>query len=173
MTYSTARISFAALIAALCCGGLVCAPSPVYAQHAASGKSGLAHLRNGYQLEQDGELDAAIREYSRAIEADKSSPEGYLSRVSAYLKQKQYEKALKDSSTTIRLDPNLAEAFMVCAATYDAMKEPDKTLADTNRAIGIDPDLAPAYARRGHIRLGLKSYGQASTDFDAAIRLRP
>src|SRR4051794_17242988 len=108
-------------VAALCLEGLAALPMPAAAQHKAPRRSAMTHLRRGYDYEQEGDLGAAEQEYTLAIEADRSSPEGYLSRGDVFRKQRKYVRAVDDCTTAIGLDPRMAEAYMVRASAYEGL----------------------------------------------------
>ncbi|HEX2640817.1 MAG TPA: tetratricopeptide repeat protein, partial [Pyrinomonadaceae bacterium] len=71
----------------------------------------LAHQQQADASFARGDVDAAVVEYSRAIELQPSLSSAYFSRGRIYLMKGWYDKAVSDFSKSVELDPKDAAAF--------------------------------------------------------------
>jgi tetratricopeptide (TPR) repeat protein len=86
-----------------------------------------------------GEYEQAVAFYDKAIQK-KPSPQFYLSRSEAYLKQENTAAALEDLNTAINLDSSLIDAYNARASVYYIMEDYDSARSDYNQALSIDPE---------------------------------
>jgi tetratricopeptide (TPR) repeat protein len=90
--------------------------------------------KQGVAANKKGDLDEAIRLYSRAISLKSDSSALYYVRGRAYSQNEQYNKAVSDLSRAIALKPGYAEAFNHRGVTYVGKGDKQKALADFRKA---------------------------------------
>jgi tetratricopeptide (TPR) repeat protein len=88
----------------------------------------------GVAANKKGDLDEAIRFYSKAISLKKDSSALYYVRGRAYCQNGEYDKAVGDLSRAVTLKPGYAEAFNHRGVTYIGKGEKLKALADFRKA---------------------------------------
>jgi len=86
-----------------------------------------------------GNTDAALEDYSTAIQKNPDFDLPYINRGSIYQKREQYESALKDFTTAIKLDKLPSLALNNRGYLYQQWGKTDKAIKDFNNAIKADP----------------------------------
>jgi len=81
-------------------------------------KEAEAYLHLGNLYFDSGELEHAIRTYSKAIGLDPDYLDAYKSRGNAYYKSDNLELAIQDYSKAIELEPNFAGTYFIRGAAY-------------------------------------------------------
>jgi tetratricopeptide (TPR) repeat protein len=115
------------------------------------------------------QYEAAIADFTHAIELDPADVKPYFNRGLTYHALRQHEVVLADYTRAIELDPDLAEAYVSRGLTYRDLKQYETALTDLTRAIELDPDSVRAYVSRGLTYRDLKQYDMALTDFAHAL----
>jgi tetratricopeptide (TPR) repeat protein len=90
--------------------------------------------KQGVAANKKGDLDEAIRLYSKAIAVKTDSADLYFVRGRAYRQKDQYDAAIKDFDKAIALRPNFAEAYNHRGVTRIGKGEQDKARADFKKA---------------------------------------
>jgi len=90
--------------------------------------------KQGVAANKKGDLDEAIRFYSRAISLKSDSYALYFVRGRAYRQKDQYDKAVSDFTRAIALKPGYAEAYNHRGVTYIGKGDKQKALADFRKA---------------------------------------
>jgi len=90
--------------------------------------------KQGVAANKKGELDEAIRFYSKAISMKNDSSALYYVRGRAYCQNGEYDKAVGDLTRAVTLKPGYAEAFNHRGVTYIGKGEKQKALADFRKA---------------------------------------
>ncbi len=81
-----------------------------------------SYLRGrAHWLHKKGELDAALREYERAIALDPSSVYGYDYRADIFLYRGEYERAIEEYNRAIRTNPKYAAAYYSRGNAYEKL----------------------------------------------------
>lgn len=91
-----------------------------------------------------GEFDAAINDYSRAIELNPKEPTAFFSRAMAFLNKKNYRPAIADFDKVIELEPTESMAFFNRGVAYEKIAEFEKAAADMRKALELDAENEPA-----------------------------
>ena len=110
-----------------------------------------------------GQIDEALKDYSRAIELSPNNAAAYNNRGVAYRKKGKLDLAVKDYNKAIKLNPDDANAYSNRGNVYREKGEFNRAIDDTNAAIKLNPNCTEAYNNRG------AAYG-AKGDFDHAIK---
>ena len=90
--------------------------------------------KQGVAANKKGDLDEAIRCYSRAISMKTDSSALYYVRGRAYSENGDYDKAVSDLTRAISLKPGYAEAYNHRGVTYIGKGDKQKSLADFKKA---------------------------------------
>src|ERR1051326_2731496 len=126
-------------------------------------KQGLSHYKNG-------DLDGAIRDFTRAIEMNSrrmKTPHPNVGRRSLVA---DGGESSADESVEV-VDLFNAQAYYNRGVAWSDKGEIDRAIADFNRAIRIDPLCTKAYLRRGRCRHSKDDLDGALADFNKAITL--
>jgi hypothetical protein len=92
---------------------------------------------NGNSYYRQKKYDAAVNEYSKAIELDSSKVIAYSNRGAAYSAMGDYPKALADHSKAVALDPSYALGYYNRAMVYKGMDRREEAMADLQRVITL------------------------------------
>jgi tetratricopeptide (TPR) repeat protein len=100
----------------------------------------------------------AIRDYTKAIEADPNLADAYYNRGYVYIEMRKYKKAIADLDKAIELDAKYAPAYHVRGIAYFLKKKYTQAIADYDTAIELDPDNLRYYISRmsANFKLGYK-----------------
>jgi tetratricopeptide (TPR) repeat protein len=90
--------------------------------------------KQGVAANKKGELDEAIRCYSKAISMKNDSSALYYVRGRAYSQNGDYDKAVSDLTKAISLKSGYAEAYNHRGVTYIGKGDKQKALADFRKA---------------------------------------
>ena len=85
-----------------------------------------------------GEVDAALADYSKALEIKTDDPGLYVSRGKALFTKKSFDQSVKDYDKAIELAPKTAVAFLNRGASYEKLGEVQKALSDYKSAADLD-----------------------------------
>jgi Tfp pilus assembly protein PilF len=130
-----------------------------------------AYLGRGLIFDEQGRLDRAFDDYSKAIALVPSYYKAYINRAIVYSKMGQTEKAIADYDKVISLNPYSYEAYNNKGLIYSNAGSFDRAIAQYNSAIGIDPNDPLAYANRGLAYSLLGEPRPAFEDLNRAIEL--
>ncbi|HVN64647.1 MAG TPA: tetratricopeptide repeat protein [Candidatus Binataceae bacterium] len=149
---------------------MIAAGIPAYA-------GGLDNMRAGVAARERGDHAEAIRDFTRALEADDLSIVAkaivYNDRGLAYEAERQYDRAIADYNAALGLKPDFAEVYVNRGKAFAEKGEYDRVISDFSAAIRLNHESADAYENRGTAYLLKGEFDKAISDFDNAIRLRP
>jgi tetratricopeptide (TPR) repeat protein len=149
------------------------------------------HVNKGVQLQGEGELEAAIENYTRAIDVSPDSALAYYNRACAEREMGDLESALadyradlwsfegdyagaiRDFTRVIELDPVRTDAFIGRGIANMEMGEHSSALSDYTRAIAIDPYSVAAFINRADLKIRTRNLEGAINDYSQAIRIEP
>lgn len=134
----------------------------------------LVHILRGNSYLSGQNYEAALEDYSQALDSNYAYA-AYSNRSLIYmLVQKDYEKALVDLTKAIALQPPASTSeglYNNRAVTYILSGEQQKALDDLNHAIDINPRFAFPYVNRALVYLLKQNYEQARVDLVSALAL--
>jgi tetratricopeptide (TPR) repeat protein len=150
-----------------------------------------SHMQRGIELAQQKNFDAAVAEFTKAIEANPKDPRGYTNRGTAYRASNppRLPDAYADFSKAIEVAPKDEVAYrergmtVVMQNQFDAalvdfnkaidLNQWDKAVADFTTAIQKQPDDPQNYDRRAWANRNLKNYDAAVSDYTLLIEKNP
>ncbi len=119
-----------------------------------------------------GEVEAAIKAYSDAIEMDPLYSVAYTNRGILYGYKGEYDLAIKDFNMAIELNPNNFFAYNNRGNAYDKIGNSDRAIEDFNKAIKLKSDYVKAYNNRGNAYRKKGEFDKALADLDTGISLK-
>lgn len=106
----------------------------------------------GYNNHQSHDVFEAIENYTKAISYDNKYVVAFISRGSAYVDKKEFQKAILDYNNAIEIDSNNSQAYAYKGRLYYELKKYNEAIKNFNKAIELDSNMAYAYYNRGLIR---------------------
>ncbi|HEX9963962.1 MAG TPA: tetratricopeptide repeat protein [Allosphingosinicella sp.] len=113
----------------------------------ASGKAG-AHLGDGLERAWNGDLEAAIAEFDRAVALAPRSSAAHLNRGLAWRSRGDLDRALADLDRAVRFGPQSARAYYHRSVILRERGDVRRARADEARAVELDPDFARVVGAR-------------------------
>ncbi|NEP89685.1 MAG: tetratricopeptide repeat protein [Okeania sp. SIO2C2] len=139
-------------------------PNPVKAERIF--EKGIENANNGNQ-------QAAIAAYDKAIQLNPNEEEYYYKRGNAYYNLENYQKAIANYSKVINLNPSHVNAhFNRGTARYDT-QDYAGAINDFTQVLRLKPQDAEAFYKRGLVHYSSQNYPAAIQDHTQAIRLQP
>ncbi|MDD4980945.1 MAG: tetratricopeptide repeat protein [Candidatus Omnitrophica bacterium] len=132
-----------------------------------------AHNSIGTVYLQEGDIEAAIKEFDTAIRLDPAYDLTYNNRAGAYFYKGELDKAISDYDNAIKINPVYAEAYNNRGMAYKNKNEPDKAISDYDNAIKINPVYAEVYYNRANAYVTKGNLTGAISDYDMAIKINP
>ena len=117
-------------------------------------------------------VDAAIDDFSKAIELKPDYAKPYVNRGLAHISKDDLDKAIADFNAAVKLQPELAEAYNNRGIAYEKKHEVNKAIADFTKAIQLKSDYAEAYNNRGNVYDDKGDFDKAIVNFDTAIKFK-
>ncbi|HVP29997.1 MAG TPA: DUF4034 domain-containing protein [Myxococcota bacterium] len=133
---------------------------------------GKIHRERASQLSQSHQEDAALAEYTRAV--DLGPAEFALrDRAELLLARGLAGEALSDLNRAIALDPGVTGSYALRARAHAALGRRDRALNDLDRALELDPLEPEARDARASVRIELSDWAGAEDDLSLATRYEP
>jgi tetratricopeptide (TPR) repeat protein len=117
-------------------------------------------------------FEAAIADFSKAIELNPGNFHSYQNRGLARSLTGNKDEAIQDFSTAIKINPNLPEAYFNRAKMYTALDEHQLAIDDYSVFLQIHPS-ADVYCLRANAYASINDYTAAINDYTQAITLDP
>jgi serine/threonine-protein kinase len=124
--------------------------------------------RGSEQLKSDN-LQAAIANYSQALQADPNNAEALFQRGAAYGEAGDYQKAIADLDRAIRLRPRHAPSYFQRGNARYRLSDARGAIEDYDRALTYDGNLVQAYLNRGNVRGDIGDDRGAIEDYNRVI----
>lgn len=153
---------------------------------AKKGNAAAEHATKGIELVGQKQYDAAVAEFSAAIQADPKNGRWYANRGAALRaagmaiagtdqgnSQAKLQQALADCAKAIELTPNDYFGYMERSQVELSLYQYDAALADANKTIELKADEPTGYKFRGFAYIGLTQWDKAIADFSSAIEKKP
>ena len=133
----------------------------------------LAYIGRGDAYRRRGEMEAAIADYTKAIELKPDYAKTYVWRGYAYAVRHDDERAARDFAKAMEIDPRDPLPFSYRGLANLNRGSYDAAIADYNKAIGLRADNADDYANRALAYFFKNDFSRAIEDYNRAIELRP
>lgn len=126
------------------------------------------YLQNGISKHKQQDFKGAIKDYDKAIKAEKNNKDAYYNRGTCELALKDFKSAMSDFSKTIELDPKFAKAYYSRATVFVSQEKYVEALPDLDKTIELDPTVPNVLTLRGQIRAQIGNKKGACEDFNKA-----
>lgn len=171
-THNSIHVVMLSLLATVCCS--CTAPSTANATNNLAYKEYLA----GHRLNSAGKFKEAIPHLDKAIAADPTLADAFISRGFSYGKlgpnnRELLEHSLSDYAKAIALTPDEPHGYNNRGFTLLKLNEIDQAIADFDFALKLDPDAAYLLSNRGEAYLRKGELDKAISDTTRAIELNP
>ncbi len=139
-----------------------------------SPKKARPYNNRGLASKKEGNLDAALADFTRALELDPAYSDAYNNRGLIYKDRGEPGRAIEDYGRAISADAKFAPAYMNRGVAYKLMNDLEKAMEDYNRALAVSPRLAEAYYNRANLYRQLPGEAdKALGDYSRALELDP
>ena len=102
-------------------------------------------VKKAMEAAKKGNYDAAIAQWSAALEGSPDDPKLLCGRGSAYEGKGDYGKAVEDFSRAIEARPSFVYAYFERGVQYEMLDRYEDAIKDLSKAIELKPDYAVAY----------------------------
>jgi len=141
---------------------------------AESARAESSYLTDGFKHIRNNDPQAAINEFSKALEIDPNNGEAFAGRGFAYDLLGNSVAAIEDFQKSIELGFESAESYVLLGLNKMAMGESfEESIKSFTKAIELDPTNASAYGSRGFVYSKMDKFEDAINDFSISIRLAP
>lgn len=130
-------------------------------------------LQQAFNFFQQGQQEAALECFNKAIELNPAYVEAYSNRAVFYLHANEPEAAAADLSKAIELKPDYSDAYFYRGAAFEKLGQLHAALKDYDTAIALNPADAKSHNNKGTIKHKLEQYNDALESFNKVIELNP
>lgn len=131
------------------------------------------HFSRGKALLDEKSYDAAIAEYTEAININPQSSDSFANRGEAFRKKQDLERAVQDYTEAVRLNRQNYFALVNRADVYCQTSDFDRAFSDFNEVQKQKPDYDFLYEKRGGCYENRTMYDEAINDYNKALTLDP
>jgi len=133
----------------------------------------MALLQEGSTKQNQGDLDGAFADYSRAIQLDPKFALAFYNRGLIWETRNNVEEAIADYDQSLDLNPQLASAYYHRGSVKMEKSDLDGAIADYTRALDLNPKNALASSNRGLAEQTSGNVDAALLDYDQALAVDP
>jgi tetratricopeptide (TPR) repeat protein len=138
----------------------------------AFGQNAKAFVKAGQKFMVSLNYEAAMEQFSRAIDVDPNNSAGYVARAEAYEGMLKYDEAYKDLQKALVMAPKDVKILLGLGRVCNARMNFEEALGYLNRATAIDKRNTLVYPEKVTTLMGLKRYDQALKASDTALLLK-
>lgn len=131
------------------------------------------YYNRGNQYKDQGNLEQAIYDYSKAIKVNSKHAKAYYNRANSYVKQGKLSQAIEDYQKAVEINPQYTEAYYNMGNTYEKQGNLPQAIASYSRALETNPKYSAAYCNRGNVYQAQGNLQQALDDYNKAIEINP
>lgn len=132
----------------------------------------VAHANIANMYNRDGKLDAALKEYTIALQIH-DHPRTRSNVANVYRKQKLYEQSEAEYNHALQQNPDAKEAHFGLGVLYAELGKYDQAISSYTRALEIDPTYAEVNINFGALYMQLDNLDAALEQFDRALAIIP
>ena len=133
----------------------------------------LFYAARGYARAAEGDINAAIEDYSKALEKNPRYAPAVYNRGNAYFTLRHYDQAIGDYTKVLELDVTDAKALNNRGAAWFKKGNLQSAMANYAMGIAIAPDDPDLFLNRGKVYEALGDADKAREDFLQVKRLDP
>jgi len=137
----------------------------------------LSHYILGVYYEDLGDLDQAVQQYKKALEADPQSSLLHLNLASVFIKKNDPVLAIEELKKSVELAPETVEPHAILALVYAAQNNKDLAAVEytfaLKNAAKLEPKNIEIYKSLGAIYLQQKKLKEAESIFNLIVGLAP
>lgn len=133
-------------------------------------------LKSGTERAEEGDLAAALREYTKLVDVAPDFSGGFSNRANVLVGLKRYEEALGDYDRAMELAPLSMDAptlLLNRGVTRSVMGNRQGALADFNAGLTIDRFNLLLLANKGRVCVQLGRYDEAVAAYGAVVNRKP
>ena len=130
-----------------------------------------AYNNRGFARLRLAEVQAALKDFTQAIELNPNDALAWNNRGDVYLESGNLERALEDYAQAARLNPKNPKTFYYLGVIHSRLGNKEKALEDFTKAIELEREFAEAYQNRGIVHYELGYSQKADVDFHNAKNL--
>jgi len=143
----------------------------------ASAQSAADLFKRGVELHEDGLLDEAAAQISRAIELEPSNAYFKNELGLIQLDMGKFDEAVATLARAVELDPTLAAAHSGLGVAYNAKNDYAKSIESFRKALELtppeSPDISVIHNNIGQTHYLLRNFAEAETELRRALELDP
>ena len=122
----------------------------------------------GLAFAKKGELNAAIRDFDKALEFNPDYADALLNRGAVFTKKGELDAAIREFDHILKIKPDNAEALYNRGLAFAKKGELDAAIRDFDQALKFKPDYAKAlynrgltFAKKGELDAAIRNYNHA------------
>ncbi|MEB3281101.1 MAG: tetratricopeptide repeat protein [Lyngbya sp.] len=127
----------------------------------------------GMAFQMQGQLEAALQSYLKALEIKPDDAEVYSNIASVYAQQQQWQDAAISYEVASRLDPKSEKTYLELGNVLIKLSRLDEAIACYRKLINLNPNLALAYQKLGDVFFKLQQWDDAILAFRLVLELHP
>jgi tetratricopeptide (TPR) repeat protein len=132
-----------------------------------------AYVARGDAFQQNGEDQAAIKDFKAAGKLDPRSPRPWIGMGNLYAAKSDYSHAFENYDRAMNIAPDDPVVYDNRGAALESLGRHDEAIADFSRAIALDSLDTSAYSNRATVYLASKRLDLAIADLDYVLRADP
>ncbi|GBU26914.1 hypothetical protein R84B8_00430 [Treponema sp. R8-4-B8] len=130
------------------------------------------YILQGFKYQFDGDHNAAIKEFNRAIELDPKNDDAYFFRGCEYFNLDEFVKAISDYTQAITLNQK-DNYYLNRGYAYIKEKKFKEAHSDLETALRLNPDNNEAKNELAQLKSIVERLKEAHSDLETALRLNP
>jgi tetratricopeptide (TPR) repeat protein len=138
----------------------------------AYGQNAKAFVKAGEKFMESLNYEAAMEQFSRAIDVDPNNSAGYVARAGAYEGMLKFDEAYSDLEKALVMSPKDVEILLGLGRICNYQGKYEEALGFLNRATAIDKRHSLVYPEKVTTLMGLKRYDQALKASDTALIIK-
>jgi tetratricopeptide (TPR) repeat protein len=131
------------------------------------------YYNRGNKYKDQGNLDQAIYDYTKAIKVYSQHAKAYYNRGNSYVKQGKLSQALDDYNKAVEINPQYTEAYYNLGNTYEKQGNLPQAITSYSKTLETNPKYSAAYCNRGNVYQAQGNFQQALDDYQKAIEINP
>jgi tetratricopeptide (TPR) repeat protein len=120
---------------------------------------------------EEGNPEAALEAYMRAVEIEPDNTEPHLALASFYSTHDDFQAALDEYTTVVELSPEDPRPYVMLTEIYLSLGDHDQAMETAEQLIALRPDDASGYMSRSHVYREMNELQKALEDADHAVQL--